>query len=44
MFEKIVTDIIVKYLGEYIQDLDRENLKIGLFKGHVRLTNLQVRG
>ena len=33
MFESLVTDLVNKYLGDYIENLDRSQLKIGIWGG-----------
>ncbi|KAK8803487.1 hypothetical protein WA158_001181 [Blastocystis sp. Blastoise] len=42
MFEDIVSNLLSKYLGEYIKGIEKENLKISLFKGKVALHNLEI--
>ncbi|GAM19549.1 hypothetical protein SAMD00019534_027240 [Acytostelium subglobosum LB1] len=44
MFESIVTDIIAKYIGEYIKNLSSEQLKVNIFSGNVILRNLEIKG
>ncbi|XP_075226529.1 intermembrane lipid transfer protein VPS13A-like [Lycorma delicatula] len=43
MFEGVVATILNKYLGKYIQDLDTENLNVGIFGGDVQLTELKLK-
>ena len=33
MFESIVADLLNKYLGEYVENLDRSQLQIGIWGG-----------
>ena len=40
MFEGLVAEQLNKYLGKYIQNLDTENLNVGIFSGEFsRSTN-----
>ncbi|KAK7790642.1 hypothetical protein R5R35_006536 [Gryllus longicercus] len=43
MFEGVVATFLNRYLGKYIQDLDIENLNIGIFQGDVQLTDLRLK-
>lgn len=43
MFEGIVASLLNKYLGKYIEDLDLENLNVGIFGGNVLLSNLKLK-
>eukprot|EP01126_Amoeba_proteus_P030487 TRINITY_DN30133_c0_g1_i1.p2 TRINITY_DN30133_c0_g1~~TRINITY_DN30133_c0_g1_i1.p2 ORF type:complete len:144 (-),score=37.81 TRINITY_DN30133_c0_g1_i1:753-1184(-) len=43
MFEEFVSWFLVKYLGEYIEGLNREHLRISLFSGKVEFTNLRFK-
>ncbi|GFG28735.1 hypothetical protein Cfor_06015 [Coptotermes formosanus] len=43
MFEGVVATILNRYLGKYIQDLDTENLNVGIFSGNVQLTELRLK-
>jgi vacuolar protein sorting-associated protein 13A/C len=43
MFEGIVANILNKHLGKYVQNLDTENLKVGIIDGCVELTDLQLK-
>ncbi|TDG48268.1 hypothetical protein AWZ03_005223 [Drosophila navojoa] len=43
VFEAIVADVLNKVLGDYIENLDHKQLKIGIWGGDVVLTNLQIR-
>lgn len=33
VFESLVADLLNKYLGEYVDNLDRSQLKIGIWGG-----------
>lgn len=43
MFEGYVASLLNKYLGEFIEGIDQEQLRIGVWGGNVKLQNLQVR-
>jgi len=43
MFEGLVSDLLVKYLGQYIKDLNKEQLSIGVWGGNVVLENLEIK-
>lgn len=43
MFERVVATLLHRYLGKYIQDLDTENLNVGIFGGDVQLSNLKIK-
>lgn len=43
MFEGIVASLLNRYLGKYIEDLDLENLNVGIFGGNVLLSNLKLK-
>ncbi|XP_076294775.1 vacuolar protein sorting 13C isoform X2 [Lasioglossum baleicum] len=43
VFESIVTELLNKVLGEYIQDLDHTQLKLSLWGGDVVLNNLLIK-
>ncbi|KAK3249746.1 hypothetical protein CYMTET_40840 [Cymbomonas tetramitiformis] len=43
MFEQQVSELLRKYLGDYVRGLDREALRISVWKGDVVLTNLQLK-
>ena len=43
MFEKIVSDVLSKFLGKYIEGLNKESLKIAIWSGEVSLTHLQIK-
>lgn len=33
VFESLVTDLLNKYLGEYVENLDSSQLKVGIWGG-----------
>ncbi|KAL1131713.1 hypothetical protein AAG570_011326 [Ranatra chinensis] len=43
MFKRVVATILNRYLGKYIQDLDTENLNVGIFGGDVQLSDLKIK-
>ncbi|XP_063534918.1 intermembrane lipid transfer protein VPS13A-like [Cydia strobilella] len=43
MFEGAVAGILNRLLGKYVQDLDTENLNVGIFSGNVNLTELRLK-
>ncbi|CAB3254271.1 unnamed protein product [Arctia plantaginis] len=43
MFEGAVAGILNRLLGKYVQDLDTENLNVGIFSGNVNLTDLKIK-
>ncbi|GBP39684.1 Vacuolar protein sorting-associated protein 13C [Eumeta japonica] len=43
MFEGVVAGVLNRLLGKYIQDLDTENLNVGIFSGNVNLTDLKLK-
>lgn len=43
MFEGVVAAVLNRFLGKYVQDLDTENLNVGIFGGDVQLHNLRIR-
>ena len=38
MLEGIVADLLTKYLGDYVQGLDQENLRLNVLSGQVFFT------
>ncbi|PRP88859.1 hypothetical protein PROFUN_00327 [Planoprotostelium fungivorum] len=42
VFEGIVSDLLLKYLGDYIKNLNRDGLKIGIWGGDVVLQDLEI--
>ncbi|KMZ64417.1 hypothetical protein ZOSMA_36G00200 [Zostera marina] len=43
MLEDQVTYLLQRYLGNYVLGLNRETLKISVWKGDVELTNMQLK-
>ncbi|KAG6453907.1 hypothetical protein O3G_MSEX008410 [Manduca sexta] len=43
MFEGAVAGFLNRLLGKYVQDLDTENLNVGIFSGNVNLTDLKLK-
>ncbi|GAM28695.1 hypothetical protein SAMD00019534_118710, partial [Acytostelium subglobosum LB1] len=43
VFEGIVSDVLSKVLGEYVKNLNKDQLKIGVLGGNVVLTNLELK-
>ena len=42
MFENLVASQLNKYLGEFIENLNAEQLNVSIWKGDVNLKNLKV--
>lgn len=40
MFEDLVSSLLSKYLGDYLEGLSKKDLKLSLWKGDVELKNL----
>ncbi|KAK6636913.1 hypothetical protein RUM43_010577 [Polyplax serrata] len=43
MFEGLVASIFNKWLGKYVEDLDTEQLNVGIFGGEVKLQELKLK-
>ena len=43
MLEKVVSSLLSRYLGEYVEGLESRNLEVNLLGGHLVLENLQLR-
>ncbi|XP_063238425.1 intermembrane lipid transfer protein VPS13A-like [Bacillus rossius redtenbacheri] len=43
MLEGVVATVLNRYLGKYVQDLDTENLNVGIFSGEVQLLDLRLK-
>ena len=39
VFESIVTDILNRFIGDYVENLDRKQLKIGIWGGKCQSSN-----
>ena len=40
MLEDVVNSLITRFLGEYIKDIGKKDLKVSMWKGDVKLKNL----
>ncbi|XP_041840973.1 LOW QUALITY PROTEIN: vacuolar protein sorting-associated protein 13C-like [Melanotaenia boesemani] len=43
VFESLVSDLLNRFIGDYVENLDKSQLKIGIWGGNVVLENLKVR-
>lgn len=43
MFEALLSPLLLRVLGQYIEDLPREQLRVALWSGVVRLENVRLR-
>eukprot|EP00906_Rhabdomonas_costata_P009545 RCo013496 len=43
MLERVITDILAKHVGEYVDGLEQDTLRIGLLKGDIRVQDLSLR-
>ncbi|KAI4872968.1 hypothetical protein NFI96_023652 [Prochilodus magdalenae] len=43
VFESLVSDLLNRFIGEYVENLDKSQLKIGIWGGNVVLENLRVK-
>lgn len=43
MLERVVSEFLTSYLGEYFEDIDTEQVKVSFWRGKVNLKNLRVR-
>ncbi|KAK7944308.1 hypothetical protein WMY93_000036 [Mugilogobius chulae] len=43
MFESLVSDLLNRFIGDYVENLDKSQLKIGIWGGNVVLENLKVK-
>ncbi|XP_048240040.1 vacuolar protein sorting-associated protein 13A-like isoform X2 [Haliotis rufescens] len=43
MFESVVANLLNKYFGKYIQNLDASNLNVSILQGDAEFTDLQLR-
>ena len=43
MFEGLIEQLILAYLGDYIENLDRDKLSLGIWSGKLTLENIQIR-
>lgn len=42
MFEDLVSSLLSRYLGDYLEGLSKKDLKLSLWKGDVELKNLVI--
>ncbi|XP_068131864.1 intermembrane lipid transfer protein VPS13C isoform X2 [Hyperolius riggenbachi] len=42
MLESVVADLLNRFLGDYVENLDRSQLKLGIWGGNVALENLRI--
>ncbi|XP_061669454.1 intermembrane lipid transfer protein VPS13C isoform X3 [Syngnathoides biaculeatus] len=43
VFEALVSDLLNRFIGDYVENLDKSQLKIGIWGGNVVLENLRVK-
>uniref|UniRef100_A0A4W3H7A4 Vacuolar protein sorting 13 homolog C n=1 Tax=Callorhinchus milii TaxID=7868 RepID=A0A4W3H7A4_CALMI len=43
VFESVVADLLNRFLGDYVENLDKSQLKLGIWGGNVVLDNLQIK-
>jgi len=43
MAETLAKNILISYLGEYLQDIDSEKMCVGLWSGSLSLQNLKLK-
>ncbi|XP_029943561.1 vacuolar protein sorting-associated protein 13C [Salarias fasciatus] len=43
VFESLVSDLLNRFIGDYVENLDKSQLKIGIWGGNVVLQNLKVK-
>ncbi|CAG2063571.1 unnamed protein product, partial [Timema podura] len=43
VFESIVADLLNRFLGDYVENLDQSQLKIGIWGGDVVLQDLHLK-
>ncbi|XP_050931802.1 LOW QUALITY PROTEIN: intermembrane lipid transfer protein VPS13C [Lates calcarifer] len=43
VFESLVSDLLNRFIGNYVENLDKSQLKIGIWGGNVVLENLKVK-
>ncbi|XP_047187417.1 vacuolar protein sorting-associated protein 13C isoform X3 [Scophthalmus maximus] len=43
VFESLVSDLLNRFIGDYVENLDKSQLKIGIWGGNVELENLRVK-
>lgn len=43
MFEALLEKILNKYLGRFIQGLDKNHLHVGVLGGNIQIENVQIK-
>nr|XP_032636614.1 vacuolar protein sorting-associated protein 13C-like isoform X2 [Chelonoidis abingdonii] len=43
VLESVVADLLNRFLGDYVENLNKSQLKLGIWGGNVALDNLQIR-
>ena len=43
MFEKLIEQLLLKYLGDYIEGIDPNNLSLGLWSGTLSLEKIKLK-
>lgn len=43
MFESLITQVLNKVLGDFIENIDPKQLKISITNGNVQLTNMKIK-
>lgn len=43
MLEGIIADVLVRVLGSYVDGLNRESIRVGVWRGDLELNNLRIR-
>ena len=43
MFEKIISDLLTKFLGDYVEGLNSETFTFAVWSGSVELKNLKIK-
>ncbi|CAD8204171.1 unnamed protein product [Paramecium pentaurelia] len=43
MFEKLIENLLQSILGEYIEGLDQQSLKVGIWSGEAKIENLKLK-
>jgi len=44
VFESVVSNLLNRFLGDYVDNLDSSQLNIGIWGGDVILNNLSIKG
>ena len=43
MFEKLLENILKKYLGQFLEGIDSNNLSLGVWSGNVMIENVKLK-